>query len=285
MTGSDAGDGVSPLAPRRVAELLAGTPAETWRVTGGVPTASTMDDARALAAAGDPGPVVVLATAQSAGRGRLGRAWGSPAGGVYFSLLLKPAISPDALGPLPLVAGLGVAEGLDSAFGVRVTVKWPNDLRVRGVPGHGDECASPRKLGGILVESGVSGGRVDRVVVGCGLDVTPPESPADRAPGAAYLAELLPAGGPAADPAVVAAAALAGLAGALERFRRSGFEALASAYEARSDIIGTEVTVRDAAGDPVAHGTVVRFDRAGHLVLSSEGREVFVAAGEVTLRE
>jgi BirA family biotin operon repressor/biotin-[acetyl-CoA-carboxylase] ligase len=268
------------LSPTRVAGLLAGTPAAGWRVLGGVPTGSTMDDARGLSLAGDPGPLVVVATSQTGGRGRFSRAWESPDGGVYLSALVPPAIPPEGLGPLPLVAGLGIAEGLEAVFGVRLTLKWPNDLRAPLADGSG-----PGKVGGLLVESGVAGARVERLVVGCGLNVAPPEPPGPRTPGAAYLADLVDGSLVPLERARVAAAAIAGLAESLETFRRSGFEALAAGYEARSDIIGTEVTVRDAGGGPVASGTVTGFDRTGRLVVASGGREQSVAAGEVTLRE
>jgi BirA family biotin operon repressor/biotin-[acetyl-CoA-carboxylase] ligase len=279
MRSGDAGR--SP-APGRIAPLLVGTAAAGWRVVGGGVTGSTQDDARALAHTGDPGPVVVLAERQTAGRGRLGRGWESPVGGVYFSALVRPSLALRAACALPLAAGLGIARGLEAAFGegLGITLKWPNDLRVSGSAGSGEDSAvpTPRKLAGVLAESAVVGDRLAWVVVGCGINVSAPGSPA---PGAAWLADVL---GDRPDPARVAAAAIAGLAETLDTLALVGFGALEQEYVSRSDIIGTEVTVRDAEGRPVASGVVTGFDEIGRLVLSAGGREVAIAAGEVTLR-
>ena len=99
------------------------------RIEGGQSTGSTNDDARELAVAGAPEGTVVLAREQRSGRGRLGRAWSSPPGGVYASIVLRPEVeTPDAI-VLPLVVGLGVACGLDT-LGVQSSLKWPNDVLV-----------------------------------------------------------------------------------------------------------------------------------------------------------
>jgi BirA family biotin operon repressor/biotin-[acetyl-CoA-carboxylase] ligase len=278
-------DAPGSLAPERVGPLLVGTAAEGWRLLGGGVTGSTQDDARALAGLADPGgpadpasfvPVAVLAERQTTGRGRFDRSWESPTGGVYFSALVRPVLAIEAAPALPLAAGLGIARGLEAVFadGLAITLKWPNDLRVSGAQG----AATRAKLAGVLAESAVSGGHLAWVVIGCGINVVAPGSPA---PGAAYLADIL---GERPAAARVAAAAIAGLAEALDTLALVGFTGLAGEYTARSDIIGAEVTVRDAGGRPVASGVVSGFDEAGRLVLSADGRIVTVAAGEVTLR-
>ena len=100
-------------------------------------TTSTNDDAARLADAGAPEGTWVVADAQSAGRGRLGRVWASPAGaGLYLSVVFRPdASSPgqagDAVMPrLTLLAGVAVAEAIERASGVAATLKWPNDVVV-----------------------------------------------------------------------------------------------------------------------------------------------------------
>lgn len=253
--------------------LLAGSPAATWRLTGGGVTGSTQDDAKALSGEGDPGPVVVLATRQTSGRGRFDREWESPEGGLYFSAMLRPAMPASRAAVLPLVAGLGVAHGLEAAFdGLTVSLKWPNDLRVAGPDG------SLRKISGILSESAAAGDRLAWVAIGVGIDLA---RPAEPVPGAGYLEEL---GSGTPDLALVAAAAIDGLAQALAELSSVGFGPMADEYAARSDIIGSEVTVREANGRPIASGTVTGFDEGGRLVLEGGDGEVRIAAGEVTLR-
>ena len=123
---------------------------------------STQDEAHRRAAGGAPSGTLVLADAQTAGRGRQGRAWHSPAGrGVWLSLLLRPASAPQG-GALAIRCGLACLAALAEAVpGVAARLRWPNDIVVAG-----------RKLGGILCEARWSGADASWVVVGVGLNVS-----------------------------------------------------------------------------------------------------------------
>lgn len=122
-------------------------------------TASTQDDAKRLAAEGAPHGTLVWALRQTKGRGQHDRRWESPPGGLYVSLLLRPAFAPARL---PEVS-LAVAEAVRRALPVPLTIKAPNDLMHEG-----------RKLGGILTESAGTESRVDWLIVGLGLNVNNP---------------------------------------------------------------------------------------------------------------
>ncbi len=108
--------------------------------------------------------LVVTADHQTGGRGRLGRTWSDvPGKALLVSALVRPeawSIGSTELPLIPLAAGLGVAQAIHDVCGVVVDLDWPNDVLV-------DE----RKLGGILCESTGSGGRVDAVVIGIGLNL------------------------------------------------------------------------------------------------------------------
>lgn len=124
---------------------------------------STQDLAHALAEQGAPSGTMVLADAQRAGRGRMGRSWSSPPGqGVWCTTIARPS-DRKALDVLSLRVGLLLAESLDGLAGAMVGVKWPNDLRL----GRG-------KLGGILVEARWSGSTLGWVAIGIGVNVAPP---------------------------------------------------------------------------------------------------------------
>jgi BirA family biotin operon repressor/biotin-[acetyl-CoA-carboxylase] ligase len=124
---------------------------------------STQDVAHAWAASGAPDGAVVLADAQSGGRGRAGRAWASPPGsGVWLTAIVRPR-DPAALEVLALRVGLELAEALAPLAAGPVGVKWPNDLLVGG-----------RKLAGILVEARWRDGRAEWAAVGVGVNVRPP---------------------------------------------------------------------------------------------------------------
>jgi BirA family biotin operon repressor/biotin-[acetyl-CoA-carboxylase] ligase len=122
---------------------------------------STNDEARRLAEAGEPEGALVMTDFQTAGRGRLSRAWQAPAGSsLLFSLLLRPPIRP-AQALLPVMAvSLGIMEGIRRACNLPARLKWPNDILIRG-----------KKAGGILCELGLDGTALKYVVVGVGLNV------------------------------------------------------------------------------------------------------------------
>src|SRR5262249_25693334 len=121
-------------------------------------TASTNADAAAAAREGAPQGLVIVAERQTAGRGRLGRQWESPArAGLAVSILLRPDVPPARLGWLPLLAGVALAESVRHVARVDAYLKWPNDLLLKG----------DRKTAGILAEAADGA-----VIVGIGLNVT-----------------------------------------------------------------------------------------------------------------
>lgn len=236
------------------------------RVEGGHVTDSTNDDARRLAVAGEPEGTVVVAAEQRAGRGRLGRVWESPVGGAYASIVLRPECeTPEGI-VLPLVVGLGVADGLES-LGVPARLKWPNDVL----------APDGRKLAGILCEGLSEGWRVVWVVAGVGVNVSMPAV----SPGSASVDEILGHHVPLAD---VTAAVLDGVARAYLRWRHDGFGGLAQDYERRSSLVGREVTASEATGRVIATGTAAGIDAQGRLLIDTGTGIVPVAAGDVTLR-
>jgi len=130
---------------------------------------STNDVAATLADRGEPEGTVVIADAQSAGRGRHGRTWASPPGaGLYMSIVMRPAAH--AVSLLTIAAGVALADGIQAATGLHPQLKWPNDVYIDG-----------RKLAGILAEAGTSKAGVQHVVLGCGINLMPAAYPPDVA--------------------------------------------------------------------------------------------------------
>jgi len=120
---------------------------------------STNEWAKELAMYGAHEGTVVIAETQTKGRGRLGREWVSPAGGLWFSVILRPKLRSAEAVKLTFVAGLAVAKVLREMFDLRVETKWPNDVLVGG-----------RKICGILTEMNTTGETVNFVVVGIGVN-------------------------------------------------------------------------------------------------------------------
>jgi BirA family biotin operon repressor/biotin-[acetyl-CoA-carboxylase] ligase len=124
---------------------------------------STLDVAHSIATRGSSDDTLVVADAQSAGRGRMGRTWQSEAGaGVWLTLIAQPPVGP-ALDVLSLRIGLSLAPSLEPLAESAVRLKWPNDLYVR-----------ERKLAGILVEARWRHGEPEWVAIGIGINVRVP---------------------------------------------------------------------------------------------------------------
>ncbi|HIE31988.1 MAG TPA: biotin--[acetyl-CoA-carboxylase] ligase [Methanosarcinales archaeon] len=118
---------------------------------------STSVKAKELAA-DNPDGTVIIAEKQLEGRGRMGRGWYSPPGGIWFSMILKPKIPPDHVHRLTLVAGVAVAEVINE-LGLRAEIKWPNDILI-----------NEKKVCGILTEMEAELDVVNYVIVGIGID-------------------------------------------------------------------------------------------------------------------
>ena len=121
---------------------------------------STNTKAYQLAEKGAPEWTVVVSEAQTRGRGRAGKSWISPKGGLWFSILLRPDIPASSVWILQFLAANATRRTVEKATKVRVQVKWPNDL-----------VLDSGKLGGILVESKSMGVKLSFAIVGIGLNV------------------------------------------------------------------------------------------------------------------
>ncbi len=238
---------------------------------------STNDLAHAAARAGAAEGLVILADEQTAGRGRLDRRWWAPPGmALLFSLLLRPDLPVTHAGQLTMCLGLAAAEAGESVTGLRIGLKWPNDLVHAG-----------RKLGGMLAEVELDGERIRYAVLGLGLNVNMDFAvPAESAAGAAMPAELR-------DQAVSLAMLLghpvdrANLLAALFASFETHYDRLLAgqsphtAWAARLDTLGqrVRVTLPDGACIGIATGVT---PEGGLILAADDGAERTIWAGDVT---
>lgn len=231
---------------------------------------STNTVAERLARAGAAEGTVVIADAQTQGRGRLGRSWVSPPNrNLYLSLVLRPSLVPELAPQLALVAGVATVEAV-ADWVPRATLKWPNDVLIDG-----------RKVAGLLAEMGMEGDRLAHVIVGIGvnLNLRIDELPAELRDKAG---SLYAAGGVPIDRVGFIDRLLTRLQERYDLFLRQGFTALRSLWEARTEVIGRLVCIDDAQRR--YEGRVVGLDDDGALLLrDAGGRESRVVAGDVTV--
>ena len=213
---------------------------------------------------------VVIAEHQTAGRGRLGREWTTPArSGLTMSVLVRPHdVEVARWSWLPLLVGLAVAAALRNEARVPAGLKWPNDVII-----------DDRKVAGLLVERVESAGHPAAAVIGIGLNVSlrAAELPV------AHATSLALAGAATTDRTVLARAILRTFEGLFTDWQRWGGDpdrGLHSAYVDACATLGQRVSVALPSGASV-EGEAVGIDAAGRLLVRTRQSQVALAAGEV----
>lgn len=220
---------------------------------------------------GAPQGALVVADMQTAGRGRRGRSWSSPAGtNAYFTLILKPDFEPDKASMLTLVMAMAVAEGIREACGLEALIKWPNDIVVGG-----------KKVCGMLTELSVQQEYIQHVVVGAGVNVGIQEFPPEIADTAACLEEECGRRVPRAQLIVYIMKAFEKY---YEKFMETmDFSVLKEAYDNLLVNCDREVCVLDPKGEYT--GISRGINSVGELLVElPDGSERTVYAGEVSVR-
>ena len=233
---------------------------------------STNDTAKMLAKNGAPEGTVVVAKAQTAGRGRLGRSFHAPAGlGLYFSVILRPDCLPDKLFHLTCAAAAAACDAVQDSCGYRPQIKWTNDL-----------VAGKQKLGGILTELSVNpGGMVDWAVVGIGINCR--HQTADFPPELQRIATSLRQ---VTNQDISPSKLAAHLMNALLQMRQTLFfekEKILEVY--RQDCMTLNQQVVLIRGDEKRYGTALDIDADGGLVVRFEDGSIqSVQSGEISVR-
>lgn len=237
---------------------------------------STNAQAKRDAADGAENGTLIVADMQTAGRGRRGRAWSSPAGtNIYFTLLLRPEFAPDKASMLTLVMALAVAKGVEGAFGgisgcPAPKIKWPNDIVING-----------RKVCGILTEMNVKQERIDYVIIGVGVNVNRQEFSPELADKATSLeAEC--------GQSIAREALLSYIMEAFQEYytlfeRQESLAQLREVYNSMLVNRNHEVCVLDPKGE--YRGIATGITDTGELCVElPDGSETQVYAGEVSVR-
>jgi BirA family biotin operon repressor/biotin-[acetyl-CoA-carboxylase] ligase len=236
---------------------------------------STNAALRDLARAGAAEGTVVVADAQTAGRGRGGKSWFSPPGvNLHLSLLLRPGIPATEAAPLTFITSLALADAIRE-LGLAPAIKWPNDVLVKH-----------RKVAGTLAELATTGDRVDYLILGMGVNVNIGRPALTAALGEAACAatSLREALGHLVDRSSFAAALLAYLDEWLIVYREQGAGRLLRAWRERDVVTGRRVEVRDSAA--IVEGRARGVNGQGELeVEDATGRIHRVVAGEIRLME
>jgi BirA family transcriptional regulator, biotin operon repressor / biotin---[acetyl-CoA-carboxylase] ligase len=238
-------------------------------------TASTNGEARLRAQSGDNGPLWITATAQTRGRGRHGRAWISPPGNLYASLLLRDPSPFEDAPQLAFVAALALRDAVAleaKTLAPRLKFKWPNDLLL-----------AERKCAGILIEGEVTADGEARkrfiVIIGIGVNCSNHPSPTEA--GSGFPATDFQTHGATITPELLFTRLSATMCLRLAQWDRGhGFPAILGDWLTHARGIGEPIAVRN--GDIEMQGRFVGLDHAGRLVLERpDGGLAKIAAGDV----
>ncbi len=227
---------------------------------------STMDEAKKEARRGAPEGTTVIAGEQTAGRGRIKRAWLSPKGSLALSIILYPSIM--HLPSLIMLASLAVVRSIEAATGLKSQIKWPNDILISG-----------KKICGILIENEVRGNNIDYAIIGIGVNVNLRT---------ADFPEIIPIATSLSDELGRDVSLLDVLQRLLVEIERLYLILLTggSLYEEWRDslvILGREVRVK--SGETVYEGIAESVARDGSLLLRCfDGSLAKIVAGDATLR-
>lgn len=226
---------------------------------------STMDIARREAESGAPEGTLVIAGRQRSGRGRRGRSWESPEGGIWFSLLLRPPIELCQSRCMAVLLAVAAAQALRERYALPVLVKWPNDLLL-----------DHKKLSGILVELASTGGRVDWLIAGMGINVNNPLPNEARIPPIS-LAKALGHPVPLED---CLAGILKEVGRAYRQFLQAGFEPIRQRW---AELSALDDGVWIYKGERRFEAHVQGLSELGKLIVERAGQIEELVADEVTL--
>lgn len=235
-------------------------------------TGSTNNDAKAYAETVPQMPALFVTDRQTAGRGRQGKSFVSPPGGLYMSLLLPAELPSSGAVGVTGCAAVAVCRAVEACAGVPARIKWVNDILIRKGAGYG-------KAAGILCEATESGGR-PYLVIGIGLNVTdaPVVEGANFPPAALFPSKDRD---PGAHEAETLCACLTEqlLSMAADGFR---FPAVSAEYRSRSMVTGRVV---DFTRNGIAYsGTVRHVNDDGSLTVNTEAGPVLLDSGEISVR-
>jgi BirA family biotin operon repressor/biotin-[acetyl-CoA-carboxylase] ligase len=230
------------------------------------PVGSTNEVAFEFAQNGEPEGTVVIAKTQTAGHGRSGKSWHSPAGGIYLSVILRPQLKIEELLPLGLVATLALGRSVEKISKIKTLLRWPNDLIINN-----------KKAAGVLVEARSAAEKPEFVILGIGLNVNQTVFPGELKDKATSLSSETEA---KTSRAAILFALSAEFDTLYPSFLKSGLSPFIEELNSRFDILGKRVTL-DCPGETV-YGTALKIGLDGSLVIKKDdGATLSVISGSI----
>lgn len=222
---------------------------------------------------------IVIAEVQTKGKGRLGREWSSPFGGLWISIILKPKILPTQAPRMTVIAALGVAKTIRELYSLDAFIKWPNDVLIRSQIS--DIRYQLKKVCGILTEMGAEQDTVNYVVIGIGanLNIDVKKFPIKFRKDATSLEKEL---GRKIDRVEFTKRMLEETENFYLLFKKRGFAPILKEWKNLSATLGRRI--KAVSGKRIIEGKAIDIDSDGALIIrTKEGKKERILAGDVTL--
>lgn len=211
---------------------------------------------------------VLISEIQTNARGRLGKKWEAPEGGVWMSLILRPQVPPARIGLITLATGVAIAKSIRS-LGVDARIKWPNDVLIHG-----------KKISGVLTEVNATFNEIDWIVVGIGIDsnLKLEDFSEDIRIGTTTLTEELPS---KVDANELIAVFLNEFEKVYQLYKDGEIETILKDWRDLADTIGKYVNITQTGGK-ITQGYVVGINNEGSLIIErQDGTLEKIVSGEL----
>lgn len=214
---------------------------------------------------------VIIAESQTLGKGRLGRQWVSPKGGVWLSVILQPKFDISKITLIPFAVAIALSNAIEKSLKIKTELKWPNDLTIRG-----------KKVAGIIIDASIESTRIESIVVGVGINfkIKPKEiEHRIKQKGNFYGVETL-VRDDKTKPVKLVKAFLEELEDILQELERGKAQSIIAQWTKKSSTIGRQITVNSSGTKTT--GKAIRLDRDGTLVIKSGTKTRWITSGDIS---
>lgn len=208
-----------------------------------------------------PEGTIVIADKQGAGKGRSGKKWFSPVGGVWFSVVLYPKVDPSHISLMTLTAAVAVVKAINRLYSqININIKWPNDILING-----------RKVCGILTEMNTEGKKIKWIIVGVGINVNncSYQLPEDISKGTISLKEVT---GKSISRVKLIQHLCIELEKVYEVLKEKSYSAILEEWKSYNNIIGKEIKVN--TGENIITGKAIDINEKGTLIIKTKIGEI-----------
>lgn len=256
-----------------------------WEITAGLKTKifgkqayyfdsidSTQKQAMKMASDEASNGTIIIAEKQTSGKGRLGRKWISPKGGIWFSIILHPKFDISVITLFPIASALALSNAIEKTLNIKSEVKWPNDITIKG-----------KKVAGMLVDASLESNKIENLVLGVGInfdvDVKQIEKILRGTPnfyGVASLSEQ----NKTIKPILLVQSFLTELEQMYNLLNMGDTKKIIRDWTKKSSTIGQNIELHTENGK--IKGKAIRIDDDGALVISENNKSRRVTSGDIT---